>query len=191
MSYLKKHERQAVILEAAIKIMREKGISAVTARAIAKQAQIAVGQIHHHFESVNQVKAQALLKVTDLLIESAEEIIPNPKDLPEHIINMVAPLPGQEGVDIRKLWNEAVYLAEYDDDLKQAYQHSTNQWQNMLLALILQHPKLDAQKAQDLSWLLIALSSGLDNLSIINNDVLNAQFIRTQLLQQLHHAGIN
>lgn len=191
MAYLKKHERQDAILQAAIAIMREHGISALTARAIAKQAGIAVGQIHHHFDSVNQIKAQALLQVTDILLNEAEDIIPNATALSEHIINLVAPLPGQEGVDIRKLWNEAVYLAEYDADIKAAYQSSTIQWHSMLVELILQQVGIGEQTAVDLSWQLIALSNGLDNLSIINNEYLNAQFIRTQLQTALQQAGFD
>lgn len=51
MSYLTKDERREVILQAAIRVALEDGFTGMTVRRIASEAQVATGQVHHHFAS--------------------------------------------------------------------------------------------------------------------------------------------
>lgn len=170
MAYLKKDERQMAILDVAMALIQQEGIAAITARRIAQEAGIAVGQIHHHFKSTGQLKAQALLKVTDKLIAQAEQ--PQPDETPlEKIIRLVRPVGGQEGRAIRRLWNEATFLAERDPDIKQACKYSTEEWHSALVRLLqeaMAAGQLPVSDASELAWRLLALSCGIDNLAIEN-----------------------
>ena len=51
MSYMNRDERREVILQAAMRVALEEGFSAMTVRRIATEAQVATGQLHHHFTS--------------------------------------------------------------------------------------------------------------------------------------------
>lgn len=169
MAYLKKTERYNIILQTAMDIIIQDGIAAITARRVAAEANIAVGQIHHHFKSVGQLKAQALINVTEELINQTQQSHAH-QDIIKQIINIVSPIEGKQGLVMRKLWNEAVFLADRDQDIKQAYQQSTEEWHKTTVELIEQaitSHQLINDNPSELAWRLIALSCGLDNLATI------------------------
>lgn len=189
MAYLKKTERYNVILQTAMNIIVQEGIAAITARRIAAEANIAVGQIHHHFKSVGQLKAEALIKVTEELIKQTEQSHAN-QDIIKQIINIVSPIEGKQGLVMRKLWNEAVFLAERDQAIKQAYQKSTEEWHKTTVKLIeeaISSEQLINNNPSELAWRLIALSCGLDSLATIEAFRFNKETINrhiTALLKQ-------
>lgn len=50
MSYLNRDERREVILQAAMRVALAEGFAAMTVRRIASEADVAAGQVHHHFK---------------------------------------------------------------------------------------------------------------------------------------------
>ncbi|WP_392552611.1 TetR family transcriptional regulator [Orbus wheelerorum] len=170
MNYLKKNQRYEQILNVAIEVLINEGISAITARKIAAKANIAVGLIHNHFKSIGELKSIALIKVTDQLLER-HQAKTGDKTHVEKIINAVSPIHGEDGAILRQIWNEALFLSERDLDIKQAYQCSTNEWHEYVANLInaaVEDGALNTNIPSDLAWRLIALCCGFDNLSIIN-----------------------
>ena len=61
MSYLPKEQRRSEIIEAAIDVIQHQGLAAATVRNVAKATASSPGQIHHHFESADTLRAEALL----------------------------------------------------------------------------------------------------------------------------------
>ena len=61
MSYLPKEQRRSEIIEAAIEVIQQQGLAAATVRNVAKATESSPGQIHHHFESADALRAEALL----------------------------------------------------------------------------------------------------------------------------------
>nr|WP_319515418.1 TetR family transcriptional regulator [uncultured Cohaesibacter sp.] len=61
MSYLPKEQRRSEIIEAAIDVIQHQGLAAATVRNVAKATDSSPGQIHHHFESADALRAEALL----------------------------------------------------------------------------------------------------------------------------------
>lgn len=59
MSYLNRDERREVILQAAMRVALAEGFTAMTVRRIASEADVAAGQVHHHFSSAGELKALA------------------------------------------------------------------------------------------------------------------------------------
>lgn len=186
-AYLKKTERYDEILRVAMKIVIQEGIASITARRIAKEADIAVGQIHHHFKSIGQLKAQALIKVSDELVAQAEYSRCD-ENLIDKIIYLVSPIDGEKGLAIRKLWNEATFLAERDPDIKQASQQSTQEWHKALVRLLDEAiatkviPKKDASA---LAWRLIAFSCGVDSLAIIDEHLFSKEAVHQHIMTLL------
>ena len=58
MSYLNREERRAMILDAAKALILKEGILSFTARKLSAYAQVSVGQIHHHFSSLTELKIE-------------------------------------------------------------------------------------------------------------------------------------
>lgn len=61
MSYLNRDERREVILQAAMRVALAEGFAAMTVRRIASEADVAAGQVHHHFSSAGELKALAFV----------------------------------------------------------------------------------------------------------------------------------
>ncbi|WP_345489162.1 TetR family transcriptional regulator [Orbus sasakiae] len=189
MRYLKKTDRYNEILNTAIHILIDEGIASITARKIAAHANISVGQIHHHFKSVGQLKAQALLNVTEQVIEKAELANSN-QTIIEKIVNLVSPLEGHGGLVLRTLWNEAVFLAERDADIKLAYKESTLKWHTTIITLITQANEdniLAVKAPSELAWRLIALSCGIDTLAIIDECKFDKTAIKDHIMAVLYN----
>ncbi|GAA5107412.1 TetR family transcriptional regulator [Orbus sasakiae] len=169
--------------------MIDEGIASITARKIAAHANISVGQIHHHFKSVGQLKAQALLNVTEQVIEKAELANSN-QTIIEKIVNLVSPLEGHGGLVLRTLWNEAVFLAERDADIKLAYKESTLKWHTTIITLITQANEdniLAVKAPSELAWRLIALSCGIDTLAIIDECKFDKTAIKDHIMAVLYN----
>ena len=52
MTYLSKDERREAILQAAMRVALNEGFTGMTVRRIAAEANVAAGQVHHHFASI-------------------------------------------------------------------------------------------------------------------------------------------
>ncbi|RKS84812.1 TetR family transcriptional regulator [Orbus hercynius] len=170
MSYLKKNERYQQILNTAMQVVIDEGIAAITARKIAKTANISVGLIHKHFKTIGELKSIALIAITNQLIEQQQTDLEHKTHI-DKIIESVIPLKGNNAVIFRKMWNEALFLSDKDPDIKRAYQSSTNEWHEYIVQLIneaVADNALQTNSANDLAWRLIAISCGFDNLSIID-----------------------
>ena len=187
MAYLKKNERYNAILETAMKIITQEGIAAITARRIAHDANIAVGQIHHHFKSVGQLKAEALAKVTENLITKAQQTHQN-ESIINQITNIISPIEGEIGSVMRRLWNEAVFLAERDPDIKLAYKQSIQEWHKATTKLIeeaKQQQLISTKNGSELAWQLIALSCGFDSLAVVEEFRFHIDTIKNHIIKIL------
>lgn len=171
-----------------MKIVIQEGIASITARRIAKEADIAVGQIHHHFKSIGQLKAQALIKVSDELVAQAE-YPHSDESIIDKIIKIASPVEGKEGLAIRRLWNEATFLAERDPDIKQASKQSTEEWHKALVRLLeeaITAKKIPNHNASELAWRLIAFSCGVDSLAIVDEHLFNKEAVHQHIMALLH-----
>lgn len=180
MAYLKKNIRANEILNTAKKVIREEGIAAITARRIAHEAGIAVGQVHHHFKSVGALKAEAFLAVTDEIFEQAEQAYSG-KTTFEQLLAIIGPL---DGSVIRRIWNEAIFLAERDSEMKMAYKRCLEDWYQATIDLIekgINDKEFMVTHPTETAWRLIALSSGMDAISRVDELGLTNEVIKRQI----------
>ena len=49
-------------MQAAMRLALRGGFAAMTVRRIAREAQVAAGQLHHHFTSIGELKAQVFIR---------------------------------------------------------------------------------------------------------------------------------
>ncbi|CFR03523.1 TetR family transcriptional regulator [Yersinia frederiksenii] len=168
MAYLNREERHDTILQAAMRVAITEGMTATTVRRVASEAGVAVGQVHHHFASVSQLRADAFLL---LVKHSLTAFALNSQNLPAHErLLLVLGYPQDEvGQRETRLWNETSILAERDELIKEAYATSMSDWHQATVAVI--HAGIANNEfrsgisASDIAWRLIGLVCGLDGLT--------------------------
>lgn len=78
------HEKEKTILEAAVKVINEKGFHAATTREIAREAGVAEGTIFNYFPTKKDILHQILIRMADQIIpafvvESFEDVLEQSK----------------------------------------------------------------------------------------------------------------
>lgn len=174
MSYLKKDERREEILQAAMRVALAEGFPAMTVRRIASEANVATGQVHHHFASAGELKAQAFIRLTRTLLEANP--LPESATWRERLCSILGSDDGGFEPYIR-LWREAQLIAAKDPDIKAAYILTMRIWQEETAAIILQgHAAREftlRDSAENIAWRLIALVCGLDGMYALGMEDIN------------------
>ncbi|RDT53283.1 TetR family transcriptional regulator [Escherichia coli] len=180
MSYLSRDERRELILEAAMRVALSDGFAGMTVRRIANEAGVATGQVHHHFSSGAELKAQAFVRVMGEMLEV--DVLPESASWRERLHAMLGS--NEDGFDpYIRLWREAQVLASKDAELKGAYLLTMEMWHEKVVEIInagvtagefIRH-----DSTENIAWRLIALVCGLDGIYVLGiPDVDDAAFDR-------------
>ncbi|MEN0626002.1 TetR family transcriptional regulator [Phytobacter ursingii] len=180
MSYLSRDERRELILEAAMRVALSDGFAGMTVRRIANEAGVATGQVHHHFSSGAELKAQAFVRVMGEMLEV--DVLPESASWRERLHAMLGS--NEDGFDpYIRLWREAQVLASKDAELKGAYLLTMEMWHEKVVEIInagvtagefIRH-----DSTENIAWRLIALVCGLDGIYVLGMpDVDDAAFDR-------------
>ena len=165
MSYLSKDERREAILQAAMQVALSEGFTGMTVRRIATEAQVATGQVHHHFASAGELKSQAFIRLIRALLDA--DVVAENASWRERLHAML-------GSDDRsfepyiRLWREAQLLATRDAEIKGAYLLTMEMWHQETVAIIRAGEQENVftlkDSAENIAWRLIGLVCGLDGL---------------------------
>ena len=180
MSYLSRDERRELILKAAMRVALSDGFAGMTVRRIANEAGVATGQVHHHFSSGAELKAQAFVRVMGELLDV--DVLPESASWRERLHAMLGS--NEDGFDpYIRLWREAQVLASKEPELKGAYVLKMEMWHEKVVAIInagvtagefVRH-----DSTENIAWRLIALVCGLDGIYVLGMpDVDDAAFDR-------------
>ncbi len=169
MSYYSREVRRQMILETAVNIAYQEGLSATTVRRIAQEAQIAVGQIHHHFSSADELRAEAFKlsveQALNLLIEDGKKENASCLEMLHWCLFIEN---YEEAHKYSKLWKEAEVISFQDENMREAFRYVTKQWHTTIVNLLEKGAlnsefKYDRPKAL-IAWDFIAYSHGLDGI---------------------------
>jgi Uncharacterized protein conserved in bacteria len=180
MSYLSKDERREEILQAAMRVALTEGFTAMTVRRIATEAQVATGQVHHHFASAGMLKAQAFVHLIRALLDADQ--LGEDASWRDRLCSMLGSDDGGFEPYIR-LWREAQLIATKDEDIKEAYILTMRMWHKETTFLIQQGHQAQEftlrDSAENIAWRLISLVCGLDGIYLLGMaDIDNAAFDR-------------
>ncbi|AZT76713.1 TPA: TetR family transcriptional regulator [Salmonella enterica subsp. enterica serovar Orion] len=168
MSYLNRDERREVILQAAMRVALAEGFSAMTVRRIASEADVAAGQVHHHFSSAGELKALAFVHLIRTLLDAGQ--VPPPATWRARLHAMLGSEDGGFEPYI-KLWREAQILADRDPHIRDAYLLTMQMWHEETVTIIEQGKQAGeftfTANATDIAWRLIALVCGLDGMYVL------------------------
>lgn len=180
MGYLSRDERRELILQAAIRVALSDGFAGMTVRRIASEAGVATGQVHHHFSSGAELKAQAFVRVMGELLDV--DLLPESASWRERLHAMLGS--NEDGFDpYIRLWREAQLLASKEHELKGAYVLTMEMWHEKVADIIDAGVKagefIRHDSTENIAWRLIALVCGLDGIYVLGMpDVDDAAFDR-------------
>lgn len=167
MSYYSREVRRQMILETAVNVAYQEGLSAMTVRRIAQEAQTAMGQIHHHFSSAGELKAEAFKlsveQALNLLIEEGRKENASCLEMLSWCLFIEN---HEEAHKYSKLWKEAEVISFHDENMRDAFRMVTTQWHTTIVNLLEKGAlnkefKFDRPK-ELIAWDFIAYSHGLD-----------------------------
>ncbi|MBY6256563.1 TetR family transcriptional regulator [Phytobacter diazotrophicus] len=180
MGYLSRDERRELILQAAIRVALSDGFAGMTVRRIASEAGVATGQVHHHFSSGAELKAQAFVRVMGELLDV--DLLPESASWRERLHAMLGS--NEDGFDpYIRLWREAQLLASKEHELKGAYVLTMEMWHEKVVDIIDAGVKagefIRHDSTENIAWRLIALVCGLDGIYVLGMpDIDDAAFDR-------------
>ena len=168
MVYLNRDERRDIILQAAMRLALAGGFAAMTVRAVASEAGVSSGQVHHHFASVGELKAQAFIRLIRDFINM--ELVADNASWREHLHAMLGSDDGRLEPYVR-LWREGQILADNDADIKGAYILTMEIWHADTVAIIEKGQAAGefrrSDSAASIAWRLIGLVCGLDGICVL------------------------
>jgi AcrR family transcriptional regulator len=167
MTYLARHERRAAILEAAVLVVMKEGLAAATVRRIAHETGAATGQLHHHFRSASELRAEAFATLTRRSFEKKRKEHAG-KDTVTRLMALLGNSDSATELRENNLWNEAVLISQHDEAMKAALDASMTMWHQEIF-MVLEGERVGGLSADPSSpgdgvWRLIALSNGLYSL---------------------------
>ncbi|WP_157747734.1 TetR family transcriptional regulator [Cohaesibacter sp. ES.047] len=190
-----KDQRRAEIVEAAIKVIDAEGIAAATVRRVAQSIPVSPGQIHHHFDSADALRAEAFLELWNRLREKYYDQLQKDTKL-DTIVSMIAGGEDPETMESFKRFYadlaEAAKMSKVLLDvrqrvLKSAYDRRVELLQQAQAAGELS-AKLDIPR---LSMSLIALSLGLGMLEEIEFETIDTKEILRHSIDVENFAALN
>lgn len=190
MAYLCKEARKTTILEAAARVARLEGLAATTVRRVAQEAGAATGQVHHHFSSAAELRAQAYTRVMKIL---KEQLLNRSEQLTaRERLNMLLIDPqDDESLMAIPLWHEAMLLTEQEPLMKAAFALSVADWHELVSDAIESGRRkgefAEGESPEHISWRLIGLSSSMDAMSRLDTLGLTQQCAQ----YNLHRAIVN
>lgn len=168
MVYLNRDERRDIILQAAMRLALAGGFAAMTVRAVASEAGVSSGQVHHHFASVGELKAQAFIRLIRDFIDM--ELVADDASWREHLHAMLGSDEGRLEPYVR-LWRESQILADNDADIKGAFILTMEMWHADTVAIIEKGQAAGefrrSDSAASIAWRLIGLVCGLDGICVL------------------------
>ena len=99
-------------MQAAMRLALRGGFAAMTVRQIAREAQVAAGQLHHHFTSIGELKAQVFIRLIREMLDMP--LVAEDASWRERLFSMIGSEDGRLEPYIR-LWREGQVLADSDD----------------------------------------------------------------------------
>ncbi|TYC64249.1 TetR family transcriptional regulator [Rhodobacterales bacterium] len=177
MKYMSRKERRVAIVDAAVGLVWEKGLGAATVRAVAEALQASPGQIHHHFGSADELRAEAFReawrRMTPALMHDLETLKPLAR-----LAVLIAGPKNEQHVLIQRLWRDALASARMDESVRKAVREELLHWQNVIASAL-----AEANAQGDLSQSLnedhaahrmLALCLGLDAFDeVVGSDGVN------------------
>lgn len=127
MVYMRKQERRAAIIEAAVELVWNEGLEAVTVRGVAAHLGWSQGHVHHQFEALDDLRAEAFTAVWEKLVPMYVFDATSPFS-----DKLVAVLLGNADAAVTpiadRIWRDALTAARMHPQVRTVLQTAMRQW---------------------------------------------------------------
>lgn len=166
MAYMRKEERRAGIIAAAVDITLEQGLHAATARAVATRMGCAPAQIHHHFVTAAALRAEALrAAMAQIMMSESGDLTDLPPD--EKLLNLMT----RNNYKSTALWNEGLIAAREEIAVRIVVSEILDKCHTMITGILIEGQNLGVFSTDIVPSLvasrLLAICIGLDQLNVI------------------------
>jgi len=185
-------DRHQEILDAAVRVIAERGLAETRISDIAERAGVSPGLILYYFESKDRVLSDALTFANDrFYLRTSREIrrLPTARDQLTRLIELSVPryLPGPERVDSEwALWIEVWTRALRDPQMAKDREALDRRWRQSIADIVRagqQSGEFPAGDADELALRLGALIDGLAIQVILNDSEVSAERMRQACLE--------
>lgn len=136
MPNLSRDQRRSQIINAAVDLTVKEGLAAATVRRVAAEIDVSPGQIHHHFKSADELRAEAF-RVFGHRLEESFTLNANAYSPMDRVLALLNCSQEISEVDVDKLWKEAMFAAREAESVRGAVQDVLTSWCRMLADALL------------------------------------------------------
>lgn len=188
MPRLKGADRRTSILEAAEKVIFQKGLAAATTRDVTSEAGVAAGLMAHYFSwSTLRAAAFSRLILSDLERSVTDRLV----DAPDAVVADLVDGAFSEDADaLWRLWLEAAELGTSDAALAGAAAEATDRWHAALSGLLERGRTAGCWRCpspDEAAWRIIAILLGLAGLCLIPGGPLSREAATHHLRVAVRH----
>lgn len=157
-------DRRRGLVDAALAVMRRKGIGATTVRDVAAEIGSSSGLVHHYFASMDDLLAAAFQRAAGADLEATVQAVAQGRDPVDRMRRFFGSYSRGEQDDAMQLWLDAWSEAARRPALQRISRRLNEQWQALLADLIRDGVKDGLMTCADPdaeAWRLLSLLDGL------------------------------
>lgn len=164
MARLSPEERRDAIVGAALTVAREKGLGATTVRDVAAAMGTSSGLVHHYFDSMDEVLAQAFARAAAVDLEAVRTGVDEAPTATDAIIRFLASYAPEETDWTFQLWLDAWSEANRRPPLQVTSARLNVEWQQVVADIVrrgVESGEFVAEDPEASAWRIISLLDGL------------------------------
>jgi AcrR family transcriptional regulator len=156
-------DRRTAILDAALAVMQRRGIAGTTVRDVAHEMGTSSGLIHHYYESMDELVAEAFARAAgDDLLRMREALTAS--DAVGRLSQLFSAYSRNDGTGTMQLWLDAWADAARRPALQVTSRRLNRAWQQLLAGIIADGVRDGSMRCADpdaAAWRLLSLLDGL------------------------------
>lgn len=153
--------RRAVILDAAVAEIAERGFARTTSRHVAARAGVTHGLLHHYFPDHDSLLAAAFERVALEEIEEVNEALAADRHPLAQLHEIIAPYGPGGGEDAYRFWLEAWAEAFHSPTLRATSRRLSVAWHELVVEVIVRGNAAGVFRCEhphETAWMVVALS---------------------------------
>lgn len=162
-------EREKAILDGALALAREGGLTALTTRAVATRVGVAPALVAHYRPSMDAFVAEVFGTIVSAEREEVRRRLDPAAGVRENLLRVVDALVEEDRGDVTLIWVQAWAIGARNEALAERVRAEMDDWQRQLTADIVDAADgpADAARAADAAWLLLSMIDGMNAHSLV------------------------
>ncbi|WP_102157306.1 TetR/AcrR family transcriptional regulator [Zhihengliuella halotolerans] len=164
-------QRSAEIVDAAIKIACDEGLSAVKLRSVAAAASVAPGLVAHYVSSMDELVATCFERITRAELEEVREILDSAPTPSRRLAQLLATVFDSTRDDVTLVWVEAWTLGRTNERLAASVRDVMDAWHAALAEVIaagVASGEFDIETPDEAAWHLLGMIDGLNAQALVH-----------------------